>query len=316
MVRRSRHAWEIEMSAVLSGEKLNVYATVTNKILAMIEAGPGTYKAPWHIPGGCCPGLPTNAATHAEYRGINILSLWIDAQVNRYTTQFWASYRQWQQIGAQVRKGERGSMVVFYRQLEIEPTEDEDHDRRHKFRYFARASYVFNAAQVDGYQPEEPEPLTEFQRIRDVEAFVEAVRANIEHGFAFARYRRDTDTIEMPKREWFLATESSSAEQSYYAVLLHELTHWVGAPHRLNRTFGKRFGDEAYAFEELVAELGAAFMCALFGISSEPRPDHAAYVAHWLAVLKRDSKAIFTAASRAEEAFQHLAYLAIKPDGE
>lgn len=287
----------------------SVYATITSKIMAMIEAGAGSYKAPWHAPEGIA-SLPVNATTHAEYRGVNVLSLWIDARQRGYPSSLWASYQQWRKIGAQVRKGERGSMVVFYKRVEARPFEAEDHEPGTKLHFLARASFVFNAAQVDGFEPDVPAPASVFDRIGEVEAFVEAVRATVRHGSSMARYRRDTDSIEMPQREWFTGSGTRSAAESYYAVLLHELIHWSGAPHRLNREFGKRFGDKAYAFEELVAELGAAFMCAVFGISTEPRPDHAAYVSSWLDVLSRDPRAIFTAASKAQEAFEHLAYLA------
>jgi antirestriction protein ArdC len=290
--------------------QISIYERVTNKIIAMIGTGTDRFSAPWHVPGGAT--LPVNAATHAEYRGVNVLSLWIDAQERGYPSSTWASYQQWQKLGAQVRKKERGSLVVFYKRIETEPAEQEDHDTSHKLRFLARAAWVFNAAQVDGYVPDAPQPTSQFQRVSEVEAFVKAVNANIRHGFSVAQYRHDTDIIEMPKPEWFVDSKTSSAAESYYAILLHELTHWVGAPHRLNRTFGKRFGDKAYAFEELVAELGAAFMCAAFGISTEPRPDHAAYVSSWLEVLNRDPKAIFTAASKAQEAFEHLAYLATR----
>jgi len=302
------------MSEVLLQCRKGIHRTITNTIMSMIEAGEGTYKVPWHAPDGFAAHLPVNAATHAEYRGVNILSLWIEAQVNRYPSAHWASYRQWQSLGAQVRKGERGAMVVFYKRMEMRATEAEDHDKKGELRFFARASHVFNAAQVDGYRQEEPELVSEFQKVQEVEAFVATLQADVRHGFNHACYRRDTDAIEMPNREWFGATGSETPERSYYAVLLHELTHWSGAAHRLNRLFGKRFGDEAYAFEELVAELGAAFLCAAFGLSSEPRPDHAAYVGHWLKILDRDSKAIFLAAAKAQEAFEHLAYLAIRPD--
>lgn len=312
MARRSRHAWEIQMSEVLSVTKGNVYEAVTRKIVAMIEAGENTYKTPWHAPAAA--HLPANATTHTEYRGVNVLSLWIDAQLRGYPTGQWASYRQWQSIGAQVRKGERGTMVVFFKRIETRPSEAEDHNKKRELRFVARASYVFNAAQVEGYEPHVPVATTPFQQIEEVEAFVEALHPIVNHGFAVARYRHDNDSIEMPHREWFVPSKLGTAEESYYAVLLHELTHWSGALHRLNRTFGKRFGDQAYAFEELVAELGAAFMCAAFGITTEPRPDHAAYVSSWLEVLNRDPKAIFTAASKAQEAFEHLAYLATRND--
>lgn len=302
------------MGEVLSQNGFSVHAAITEKIVAMIEAGTETYKAPWHAPGLSGLGFPVNAATHAPYRGINVLSLWIDALARGYTSNFWASYRQWQSLGAQVRRGERGCAVVFYKRIEGKPFEDEDHDRRRDLRFVARASRIFNAWQVDGFTSDEPEKLPSFQRIAEVEAFVAAVRATVQHGSPIACYRPKEDIIEMPRREWFLSSDTSSSEENYYAVLLHELTHWVGAPHRLNRQFGRRFGDAAYAMEELVAELGAAFLCAAFGIGNEPRPDHATYVSSWLGVLNQDKKAIFTAASKAQEAFDELAHLATKPD--
>ncbi|MBV9565638.1 MAG: peptidase, partial [Bradyrhizobium sp.] len=206
--------------------------------------------------------------------------------------------------------------VVFYKRLEAKAADPEDHDRTSDLRFVARSSRVFNAAQVDAFTSDEPPPLAEFQRIAEVEAFVEALKADVMHGSSRACYRPRDDVIEMPDREHFLSSDTGSAQANYYAVLLHELTHWVGAPHRLNRQFGRRFGDEAYAMEELVAELGAAFLCAAFGISSEPRPDHAAYVSTWLKVLNRDTKAIFAAGSKAQEAFDELAYLATRPDDE
>jgi antirestriction protein ArdC len=294
---------------ILLREKFSVHKTVTAKIVAAIEAGCGTCAMPWHVPGGYA-ALPTNAATCAEYRGINILALWIEGMLRGYPSNYWASYRQWTGLGAQVRKGERGAVIVFYKRIESRAFEIDDHDRTGQLRFVARASWVFNRAQVDGYVDPEPERPSEFERCASAENFVRAVNAQVKHGSPTARYCRNADIIEMPEREWFLASDKGTAAEGYYAVLLHELTHWSGAPHRLNREFGKRFGDESYAMEELVAELGAAFMCAALGISTEPRPDHAAYVASWLKVLGRDSKAIFTAASLAQEAFEHLAHLA------
>ena len=296
------------MSAVLS--KPNVYESVTEKIVAAIEAGAEKSQRPWHAPELLAP---MNASTSSYYRGINVLALWIDAMERGYPTSQWASYKQWQDLGAQVRKGERGCQIIFYKKLEERPTEEED-SADIQLRFVARASHVFNVQQVDGFsQPaiERPDP---FQAHQQAEAFIEAVGAKIEHGFRAARYRRDLDNIEMPARSWFVGTDTSSPLESYYGVLLHELTHWTGPSHRLGRDMGKRFGDDAYAMEELVAEIGAAFACSALGITSEPRLDHAAYVSSWLSVLKRDPKAIFTAASKAQEAFEHLAYLATRND--
>jgi antirestriction protein ArdC len=281
----------------------DLYRSVTDKIVAAIEAGAGIFQMPWHFTGRpAC--RPLNAHTHAAYRGINILSLWVDAEVKGYTSGLWASYKQWQSLGAQVRSGERGSLIIFYKPLPA--PEEEAEDSR---RYVTRASYVFNVAQVSGYQETLELPVSQPLRHETADAFIAATGARIRHGFHVARYRRDLDDIEMPSAAWFTGTKGSTSTEAYYATVLHELTHWSGATHRLDREFGKRFADHAYAFEELVAELGAAFLCAELGIANEPRPDHAAYLAHWLAIFKQDPRSLFTAAGKAQEAAEYLTAL-------
>jgi antirestriction protein ArdC len=295
-----------------------LYATVTEKIILAIEAGveAGTGKMPWHSMGAPV-ALPINAVTGQAYRGGNVLALWVSALVRKYSSGMWATYKQWQDIGAQVRKGEQGTVIVFYKQLELSPLEDQDPDQRIERRYFGQAAWVFNEAQVDGYVPPEPEsPLCETDRCIQAEALLETVGAKIEEGYQFACYNPASDVIQMPSWEWFTGTDTSSPVQSYYAVRFHETVHWTGAHHRLKREFGKRFGDQAYALEELVAEIGAAFLCAEFGIASEPRPDHAQYIANWLTVLKHDGRAMFIAASAAQEAFEYLIYLATRNEPE
>ena len=293
-------------SAVLS--KSSVYDTITEKIVAAIRAGAGTYTMPWH---GGSPAIciPTNAATEAPYRGVNIVALWAEAATKGYASGQWASYRQWQKLGAQVRAGERGSIVVFYKKIEAGEGDDEDQPTE-RLRFVARASWVFNEVQVDGWKAPPLARVPEFLAIKEIEAFVQATRADVRHGAPMARYRHDQDCIEMPDRDCFIGSATSTSTETYYSVLLHELTHWSGAAHRLERRFGKRFGDPAYALEELVAELGAAFLCAALGIANEPRQDHAAYVAGWLEALDHDHKAIFTAASQAQKAVEYLAQLA------
>jgi antirestriction protein ArdC len=155
---------------------------------------------------------------------------------------------------------------------------------------------------VDGFAVPEVPTAEDFDPIPNADTFVAATGAAIRIQGDSAHYTPSIDTITMPERGLFFATQSGSAGQNWYATLLHELIHWSGAEHRLERTFGKRFGDDAYAMEELVAELGAAFLCADLGLSSNPRPDHATYLASWLKVLKADSRAIFTAASAAAKA--------------
>lgn len=303
---------------VPSESKSDVFNTITTKIVSAIENGAQECIMPWH--GGILsPAFPVNAATDNAYRGVNIVALWVEASFKRYISGYWASYKQWQSLGAQVRKGERGSVIVFYKKLE-QPEPDVQTDRQGEDdsgspRFVARASCVFNAEQVDGWQPPVPKPRSQVTVNEEIAAFIDAIGADVRHGVGTARYRHDLDCIEIPSPEMFTGTGTSSPTESYHAVLLHELTHWSGAPHRLDREFGKRFGDRAYAFEELVAELGAAFLCSAFRISNEPRPDHAAYVSSWLDILNRNHKAIFTAASKAQEAVEYLFQRAKPPEG-
>ena len=291
------------MTEVLSKPSSDVYRTITAKIVAAIEAGAGTFQMPWH--GGLVPpAFPVNALTEKPYRGVNIIALWADAMQRRYLSGYWASYRQWQTLGAQVRKGERGSTILFYKPLDR--TEDDESDDNRSRLFIARASHVFNSEQVDGWQAPLPKLRSEVEVNDAFAAFIEATGADIRHGSQSACYRRDLDCILMPNPEAFIGTTTSSPTEAYHAVLGHETIHWAGAPHRLNREFGKRFGDQSYAFEELVAELGAAFLCSTFRIANEPRPDHAAYVSNWLSLLNCDMRAIFTAASKAQEAVEYL----------
>lgn len=289
-------------TSVPSNDRFDLYRTVTDKIVAAIEAGAGAFVMPWHV--GAATGRPANALTGHGYRGVNVVALWAEAVMSGYGTGWWASYRQWERLGAQVRHGEHGTVIVFYNRLNTAPTDELDESDR--FRLVARASRVFNLDQVDGWQPPGAAPMPMVETLAEVEAFVAATGAVVLHGGSRACYRRDYDRIELPARDRFRGSPTSSASEAYSGTLLHELTHWSGAPHRLDRTFGTRFGDNDYAVEELVAELGAAFLCADLGIANEPRPDHAAYVASWLEVLNDDRRAVFTAAARANDAATYL----------
>lgn len=290
-----------------SNVRFDVYSAVTDQIVAAIEAGAGAFVMPWHC---LAPSLgrPLNAHTGLAYRGVNVVGLWARAMLQAYPNGWWASYRQWSQLGAQVRRGEQGGTVVFYRHVDTSPATEPDEPGRS--RLVARASHVFNAAQVDGWTPPDPIAPGSVEAIAAADLFVSRTQADVRHGGARACFRPDEDCIEMPPRDRFIGSPTSSASEAYYATLLHELTHWSGAPKRLDRTFGKRFGDAAYAMEEFVAELGAAFLCADLQIANEPRPDHAAYLSAWLKVMKSDRRAIFTAAARAKDAVTYLDELA------
>tara|TARA_R110000868_G_scaffold408138_4_gene690478 strand:- start:13188 stop:14108 length:921 start_codon:yes stop_codon:yes gene_type:complete len=286
----------------------DVYQTVTDQIVAAIEAGAGEWQMPWHRAG---EGLnrPVNIDTGNAYRGINIVALWAAGQVRGYSSGTWGTYRQWQKAGAQVRKGEKASTVVFYKEFDVEEPDPDTGELETGKRLFARASSVFNADQVDGFEVTLPEPKDPVQALAEADSFVTGTGADVRHGGARAFYRLSEDFIQMPDKERFVGSETSTATEAYYGTLLHELVHWTGIERRCDRRFGKRFGDDAYAVEELVAELGAAFLCADLGITPEPRPDHAAYIEHWVKVMKADNRAIFTAASKAAQATDFLAGL-------
>lgn len=217
-----------------------------------------------------------------------------------------------------MRKGEKGSPIVFYKryaageagnQASAHDESASSDDPNGAVRWFARTSWAFNAEQVDGWSPPKPVVRSSAEVLSHAEDFVDRTGAVIRHGGDSACYRPTADIIEMPAREVFTGTATSQVTESYYGVLFHELTHWSGHPSRLDRQLASRFGDAAYAMEELVAELGASFLCADCAITNEPRPDHASYIANWLEVLQDDKRAIFTAARQASEAASFLTML-------
>lgn len=286
--------------------KRSVYDAVTMKIIRGMSEPKEKYEMPWHSIQTPL-SVPVNAVSKEPYRGVNILALWAETAARKYASPLWAGYKQWQSLGAQVRRGESGCMIIFY--TRVEPSSKEATlDLFPQYR--VRVHWVFNAEQVNNFADPGPPERPPIDVNDDVEAFIRATDARIGRGLITACYRTDADMIFMPAPSMFLGSSTHNPTQAYYAVLLHELTHWTGAKHRLDRDFGQRFGDKAYAFEELVAELGAAFLCACFGITNEPRPDHAQYVASWLAVLNSDPRALFTAANRAQDAIQFLGELA------
>ena len=252
---------------------------------------------PWHSSGKFAYS-PINVISKKPYRGINTVCLWAAAQAKGYQRGEWATYAQWQERGAQVVKGEKATTVVFWKFSDgAAGADDGDETPKGGSRLlFTRGYSVFNAAQVDGYNPPSDTDTPMLERIAHAEEFFQAIRAEIRHGGNQAYYSPATDHIQMPP---FAAFAESVA---YYSTLAHEHTHWTANAARCDRQLGKRFGDCAYAAEELIAELGAAFTCAHLGLSTEPREDHAQYLQSWLRVLKADKRAIFTAASKAQQA--------------
>ena len=283
--------------------KKDVYARVTNRIIEDLERGVRPWLKPWsaeHIQAVSRPhrhnGIP--------YQGINVLMLWGEAADKGYTCPTWLTFKQAKSLKAHVRKGEHGALVVYANTVtKTERNEETGDDETRSFPVL-KGYTVFNAQQIEGlpeqyyFKLEEPTPESKNARLASAEQFLASTGATIRHGGGRAYYAPAPDYIQMPPFESFRDSES------YYGVALHELTHWTGNKSRLGRDFTSK--RDPYAREELVAELGAAFLCADLGITAAPREDHASYLEHWLRVLKADKRAIFSAASHASKAADYL----------
>lgn len=280
-----------------------LYETVTNRIIAELEQGAAPWLKPWKVGGTNASLVPRNAATGHRYRGINIPILWDAADRHGFPLQSWLTFRQAQEHGGRVVAGAKGTHVVFAKPLTVgdKEAEENEEDERRAPRSVLRAYTVFNVAQTVGLPPEftEPEALPHAQlRMDRAWQFVHGTPADIRHGGDQAFYHPALDFIQMPALAAFLSRES------YYATALHELGHWTAHRSRLDRDLSGRFGDHRYAAEELIAELTSAFLCAHLAITGELR--HAGYLDHWLAMLRADRRAIFTAAGKASRAADYL----------
>lgn len=286
----------------------DIHQTVTDKIVAMLEEASATGASfPW-----CRPGVtlsrPTNALTKKRYQGINVITLYCEGHTRDFRSGVWATYKQWQELGAQVRKGEKASPIVFYKSLEVdnEQADPNDPNDATKTVRLAKGYWAFNADQVEGYTLPELPTVDLTTRLDHVERFVDHCKVPVTYGGASAYYRPSEDKIQMPDRVLFENSDTSTATEGLYGVLLHELGHATGAKHRLDRDLSGRFGDASYAMEELVAELTSAMLCGDLSITPQPRRDHAHYIGHWLKVLKSDKGAIFTASAKASQACDFL----------
>lgn len=292
--------------------RASLYDEVTGRIIGELEAGRLPWVKPWgragNKVGGTGPGLPRNAATGRSYSGVNILLLWGAVIEHGYETQGWLTYRQAQKAGGQVRGGERGTTVVFADKFT--PKAEQERAAREGEAPgavpFLKRFTVFNVDQCEGLEAlaAAPAPLPERQIVPHVEALIAATRADFRIGGNEAYYAPALDYVRVPPQPAF------RQQIDYYRTALHELSHWTGHPTRLNRDQSGRFGSKPYGFEELVAELSAAFACAALGVV--PTVRHADYLGAWLAILKEDNRAIFRAASRASKAADYL--LAFAPD--
>jgi antirestriction protein ArdC len=280
-----------------SSDRADVYTRVTAEIVAAIEAGAGAWRMPWHHD-GAATARPTNVASGKRYRGINTVALWVAAVRAGYDQGLWGTYRQWQAASAQVRKGEKATTVVLWKEIASAASGDDgaDDDDHGRHRMFARAFSVFNIAQVDGYALEPAAILPETERFAHAETFIANLGIKTIFGGPEAYYQSSTDTVFMPPFAQF------RDGAGFYGVWLHECGHASGAKHRLDRNLSGRFGSAAYALEEVAVEIMSGLVLADLGIAHHPRPDHAAYISTWIGVLKHEPRAIFTAASKAQAA--------------
>lgn len=256
--------------------KNDVYSQVTDKIIADLEKGELTWLKPWSA--GNMEGRITKPLRHngLAYSGINVLMLWGAAIEAGFCSPYWMTFKQAMEFGAHVRKGERGNMVVYANTITKSEEQDDGSEEERQIP-FLKAYTVFNVEQIEGLPEQyyaEPEPVFDpAMRIQHAEAFFSTTRAEIRHGGNQAYYSGTSDHVQMP------CFESFHAPEAYYAALAHELTHWTKHKNRLDRELGrKKWGDEGYAREELVAEIGAAFLCADLELTPEPGADHAAYI--------------------------------------
>ena len=296
----------------------DIHQVVTDKIVAAIEAGG---LAPWHKPWSKVPGgaasvaAPVNAGSAREYHGINVLTLWAASAVHGYTSGAWLTSKQAAELGGTLRKGQ-GKLyepIVWSQRKDYTtradgtPIVDSDGNPDTRSVWLTKFSFVYNVASISGlparFAEAGPVTLPGDERFAPLRAIVTGAAVPLHHGGERAYYRHSSggdEEIRLPVPAAFTSPDL------YWSTLAHEYTHATGHRLRCDRDLSGSFGSHRYAAEELVAELGAAFICARFNIDSEPRADHASYLAHWLGVLKEDKKAIFVAAAKAGQAARWL----------
>jgi antirestriction protein ArdC len=298
---------------------MDVRQVITDRIVAMLEKGGNVFRARWTR--AASRGMPRNGKTGAPYRGANVLLLWDAAIEHGYASNVWLTYKQAAGLGAQVRRGERAVMCAHFERKACQASKEPDGDGSASVQdgveegraeeasrggvLLARPFWLFNVAQIDGLPPEVVDLCVDPVKspggaVEGALRLLGGCNATIRHGYERAMYLPELDEIRLPWPRCFTSGEA------YCATSLHEAVHWTGHASRLNRQFGRRFGDAAYAFEELVAELGSAFLLGHCDLVDATIEGHAAYLDSWLQVLKNDRTAIFTAARHAGEAFEYI----------
>jgi antirestriction protein ArdC len=279
--------------------RTSVYERVTDGIVAALEEGVAPWVKPWS--GGGSAGMPYNATSQRRYSGVNVLLLWEAGLREGYRSDAWLTFRQAQGLGGHVKRGEHGTFIVYASSFTKQDTNAATGEEVERQIPFLKSYTVFNVEQTEGlpanmYAAVEAKPIDD--AIEDVQVFIERIGATVRHGGDRAFYAPSLDVIQLPEPACF------EGAGHYYSTSLHEHSHWSGHESRLDRDLSGRFGDEAYAAEELVAELTSAFLCAALSIPGRLR--HAEYLGSWLKMLKEDTRAIFSASARATEAAQFL----------
>lgn len=269
-------------------QKRNIRKEVTDTIIKALEAGVAPWVKPWKSANG---GLPQKQDTGQSYRGVNVILLMLAGMA--YSSNEWYTFKQAKARGGAVRKGEKGTMVVFWKLLTKLETAD-DGEEVERTIPMLRHFMVFNRDQIDGLEEIVVEDVPDFERHEGAEATIKGTEAKIKFGTAAAYYQPITDSIGMPFRDWF------NNPETFYSTTFHELVHWTGSADRLDRNHKGHFGSEDYAFEELVAEIGSAFLCAEHRIDGQLQ--HPNYIASWIKGLKDDTNAIFSASKLAQDA--------------
>ena len=278
----------------------DLYSEVTARIVAKMESG----VMPWAKSWNAGTAIPMNAITNRPYSGINVLVFWLSAEKG-YARPRYLTFKQALAVGGNVRKGEHGTKIYFFKQLHVADKNDAD---KQKTIPMLREYTVFNVDQCDNLPDKvrlgEIGVRNADSRETLADEFITATNADFREGAGRPCYVPSQDFITVPSFADF------HSMPDYYAAAFHELTHWTGHKTRLDRDLKGRFDQDAYAAEELIAELGAAFLCAEFGFDNTA-DSHASYLANWLALLKADKRAIFTAASKAQAAADYLRGLAM-----
>ena len=276
----------------------DIYQDVTDRIVSQLEKGVAPWRRPWTE---ASLALPRNVVSGAEYRGVNFWLLGLAAEENGWRSSLFATYRQWQQMGGHVRRGEHGTRIVFWNVVKRAATDNESGESEERRRFFARGYTVFALEQcggesLDQFRP--PVPESKFLEFEPAETMIAATGAAIRYGGNLPFYDPERDFIQLPVKASF------ESPADFYSTACHELCHWTGHSNRLDRALTlNRFGDDSHAIEELVAEMGAAYLTAALRIPNDSTIDNSAsYMSSWLQVLRADAKAVFTASSAATKA--------------